>query len=92
MRGDKMDKLLILLAWVTGILVVMALGKKLKIPVQFALKLLVNALLGGAVILLINLLGQYINFHISLNVFSALIAGILGLPGVIVLIILKYLL
>ncbi|NLO39730.1 MAG: pro-sigmaK processing inhibitor BofA [Ruminiclostridium sp.] len=87
-----MDKLLILLAWVTGILVVMALGKKLKIPVQFALKLLVNALLGGAVILLINLLGQYINFHISLNVFSALIAGILGLPGVIVLIILKYLL
>ena len=87
-----MDKLLIWLAWVTGILVVMALGKKLKIPVQFALKLLVNALLGGAVILLINLLGQYINFHISLNVFSALIAGILGLPGVIVLIILKYLL
>ena len=87
-----MDKLLILLAWVTGILVVMALGKKLKIPVQFALELLVNALLGGAVILLINLLGQYINFHISLNVFSALIAGILGLPGVIVLIILKYLL
>ena len=87
-----MDKLLILLAWVTGILVVMALGKKLKIPVQFALKLLVNALLGGAVILLINLLGQYINFHISLYVFSALIAGILGLPGVIVLIILKYLL
>ncbi|MBP7175650.1 MAG: pro-sigmaK processing inhibitor BofA family protein [Thermoclostridium sp.] len=87
-----MDKLLILLAWVAGILVVLVLGRKLKIPLQFALKLLLNGLLGGVVILLINFFGQYIGFYISLNVFSALIAGVLGLPGVIVLVILKYLL
>ena len=44
------------------------------------------------IILLINLLGQHIDFYIPLNIFSALIVGILGLPGVILLIILKYLL
>ncbi len=87
-----MDKVVILLAWVAGILLVLVLGRKMKIPLRLALKLLINGLLGGVVILLINLLGQYINFHISLNVFSALIAGTLGLPGVILLVILKYLL
>jgi len=87
-----MEKMLILLAWVAGILLVMAFGKKMKIPLRLALKLLINGLLGGASILLINLLGQAIHFHIPLNVYSALIAGTLGLPGVILLIILKYLL
>lgn len=87
-----MDKLYILLAWVAGILLVLVLGKKLRIPLKLALKLLLNGLLGGVAILLINLLGQSINLHIPLNIFSALIAGILGLPGVILLIILKYLL
>ncbi len=87
-----MEQVLILLAWVAGILLVLAFGKKMKVPLRLALKLLINGLLGGAVILLINLLGQSIHFHISLNVYSALIAGIFGLPGVILLIILKYLL
>ena len=87
-----MDKLLILLAWVAGILLIMAFGKALKVPVKLAVKLLINGLLGGAVILLINLLGQYLNFQISLNVLSALIVGTLGLPGIILLIVLKYLL
>lgn len=87
-----MDKLFILLAWVAGILLVLAFGKSLKVPLRLVLKLVINTLLGGMVLLLINLAGQYIDFHISLNLFSAMIVGILGLPGVILLIILKYLL
>lgn len=87
-----MDKLFILLAWVAGILLVLAFGKSLKVPLRLVLKLVINTLLGGMVLLLINLAGQYIDFRISLNLFSAMIVGILGLPGVILLIILKYLL
>lgn len=89
---DMDSKIYFLLAWVAGILLILFFGKALKVPLKLALKLLINGLLGGVVILLINLLGQTINFHISLNVFSALITGTLGLPGVILLIILKYLL
>lgn len=87
-----MDKIYILLAWVAGILLVLIFGKALKVPLKWVLKLLINGLLGGVVILLINFAGQYIHFHISLNIFSALIVGTLGLPGVILLVILKYLL
>jgi len=87
-----MDSIYILLAWVAGIIIVFAFGKALKVPLKIAIKLLVNGLLGGFVIVVLNLLGQYVNFNISLNIFSALIVGTLGLPGVILLIILKYLL
>lgn len=87
-----MDNIYILLAWVAGIIIVFAFGKAIKVPLRIAIKLLVNGLLGGLIIVFLNLLGQFINFGISLNIFSALIVGTLGLPGVILLIILKYLL
>lgn len=87
-----MDRGLIVLAWVAGILIVMALGKALLLPLKVILKLIINGVLGGLAILLINLLGQSIGFYIPLNIVSALVAGILGLPGIILLVILKFLL
>ena len=87
-----MDNIYILLAWVAGIIIVFTFGKALKVPLKIAIKLLVNGLLGGLIIAILNLLGHYVNFYISLNIYSALIVGTLGLPGVILLIILKYLL
>lgn len=86
-----MDSLYILLAWVAGIIIIMFFGKALKAPLKLILRLLINSLIGGMVIIVINFLGDFIGFHISLNFFSALIVGTLGLPGVILLIILKYL-
>jgi len=86
------DRGLIVLAWVAGILIVLALGKALLLPMKVILKLIINGLLGGLAIFLINLLGQPIGFFIPLNIVSALVAGILGLPGIILLVILKFLL
>ena len=87
-----MDNLYILLAWVAGIAIVLFFVKALKVPLKIALKLLFNSLLGGMAIIVINYLGNFVDFYIPLNFFSALIVGTLGLPGVILLIILKYLL
>ncbi|NLY18086.1 MAG: SigmaK-factor processing regulatory BofA [Clostridiaceae bacterium] len=87
-----MDNIYILLAWVAGIIIVFAFGKAIRVPLKIAFRLLVNGLLGGFTIIVLNFLGQYVNFNISLNIFSALIVRTLGLPGVILLIILKYLL
>ena len=87
-----MDRGLIVLAWVAGVLIVLALGKALLLPMKVILKLIINGVLGGIAIFLINLLGQPIGFFIPLNIVSALVAGILGLPGIILMVILKYLL
>ncbi|HOQ75563.1 MAG TPA: pro-sigmaK processing inhibitor BofA family protein [Thermoclostridium sp.] len=87
-----MDKGLIVLAWVAGVLIVLALGKALLLPMKIILKLIINGVLGGLAILLINLLGQPFGLFIPLNIVSALVAGILGLPGIILLVILGFLL
>lgn len=87
-----MDRGLIILAWIIGVLIVFAFGKAMLLPLKVILRLVINGIIGGIVILLINLLGAPLGFRISLNPASALVAGILGLPGVILLVILKYLL
>lgn len=91
-RMRKMDRALLILAWFIGVLIVMAFGKALILPLKIIGRLMLNCILGGVALLLINLIGIPFGFTISLNLVSALIAGVLGLPGVILLIILKFLL
>lgn len=87
-----MDRLLIVLAWIIGILILLAFGKAMLLPLKVIARLVINGILGGIAILIINLIGTPLGFSISLNPVSALVAGILGLPGIILLVILKFLL
>lgn len=58
--------------------------------VKILKKLLINTLLGAVFLAIINFVGIYMNFNIALNIYSALIIGILGVPGLILLIFLKF--
>lgn len=58
---------------------------------KIILKLFYNALLGAAALIIVNLIGKLVSYHIALNVVTAVVVGILGLPGFILLIILKLL-
>lgn len=87
-----MDRGLIILAWVLGVFIVFAFGKAMLYPLKIVMRLVINGIAGGLAIVIINFLGSPFGFYISLNFFSALIAGILGLPGIILLVILKFLL
>ena len=40
---------------------------------------------------ILNLIGNSFNFHIGLNFFTSILIGILGIPGAVVLVILKLL-
>lgn len=87
-----MDRGLIILAWIIGVLIVFAFGKVMLLPLKIIFRLVINGILGGLAIVIINLIGAQLGFTISLNLISALVAGILGLPGIILLVILKFLL
>lgn len=65
------------------------IGKVFSIPLKAIGKLILNSILGGVLIFIINLVGQLFSFHIGLNVVTSLLVGILGIPGAILLIILK---
>lgn len=84
-------KLSVLFAYIVGILVLFLLGRASLLPMKIIVKLLYNTIIGGIILLFINLIGGVFNYHIALNLFSALIVGFLGVPGVILLVILKYL-
>jgi len=90
--GINMDRGLIILAWIIGVLIVFAFGKAMLLPLKIIFRLVINGILGGLAIVIINLIGTPLGFTISLNLISALVAGILGLPGIILLVILKFLL
>ena len=57
----------------------------------FLLKLVLNSIIGGLVIFIINLVGANFGFHIGLNFFTSVLVGFLGLPGAVILIIIKLL-
>jgi len=64
-------------------------GRIFILPIKSILKLVLNSVLGGLTIYLINLIGGVFSFHIGLNYITAIIAGILGIPGVILLVLMK---
>ncbi|MBQ2937439.1 MAG: pro-sigmaK processing inhibitor BofA family protein [Clostridia bacterium] len=66
-------------------------GRVFIVPIKKVLKLVVNSVLGGITIFLINLIGGTFGFHIGLNVFTSILVGLLGLPGVVCLIIIRLL-
>ena len=56
-------------------------------PLKVLGKLILNGGLGVLLLLFVNLAGQYVQISIGINAVTALIAGFLGVPGVIFLII-----
>lgn len=66
-------------------------GRIFIVPIKKILKLVLNSILGGVVIFIINIIGANFGFHIGLNFLTSILIGLLGLPGVVCLIIIKLL-
>lgn len=82
----------VVVAYILGIALLYMLGYLLQYPLRFVLRLIYNALLGGLALLAINLVGGWFSVTLPLNPVTALVAGLLGLPGLILLLVLKLIL
>ncbi|MGB9680093.1 MAG: pro-sigmaK processing inhibitor BofA family protein [Thermoanaerobacteraceae bacterium] len=80
----------IILAYLVGLFLLYALGWLLVVPRKFLLRLIINGIFGGIVLFIINILGKSIGLYIAINPVTALIVGFLGIPGIILLVILQY--
>ena len=78
-------------AIVICVLLVILLLKILKTPLKWAFKLLLNAASGFIALLVINFFGNFIDLSLTVNWFNSIVVGILGLPGVVLLLLIKYL-
>ncbi|MBR6700360.1 MAG: pro-sigmaK processing inhibitor BofA family protein [Firmicutes bacterium] len=79
----------LILAYGFGIALLYLAGYLLLAPLKVLGKFFVNSLLGGAALIIINFLGDFLGFHLPINFFSAIIAGFLGVPGVALLFLLE---
>ena len=82
----KSDQILLIVGAVVCLILFI---KIFSTPIKWALKLLLNALLGFVILFIINFFGSYIGISISVGWVSALVAGVFGVPGVILLILIE---
>lgn len=78
----------VILVYVLAVLILFAVLKLLGLSMKIILRFVFNALVGGIVISIINLFGA----NITITWLSAALVGFLGVPGVIIVLIMQFLL
>ena len=81
--------IVIIAAIVLGVIVVLRLLAK---PIRFIFKLLINTALGFVLLWPINFFGGGIGIALELSLLNAVIVGLLGIPGVLLLLAIHFLL
>ncbi|MCI9627234.1 MAG: pro-sigmaK processing inhibitor BofA [Clostridia bacterium] len=61
-------------------------------PLRFVWKIMLNSVLGGLALLVVNYICIPFGINIGINPITCLTCGVLGLPGFALLLILKYIL
>ena len=69
-----------------GILLLAILAKLLALPLRLLKKFIVNSVVGAVLLSVVKLLG----FHVTINIFTSLAAGIFGVPGVLAVLLWSY--
>lgn len=59
-------------------------------PVKIALRLIANSIIGALLLMIFNYIGGLWGLTIGVNIFTALTCGILGVPGFLLLLVLKW--
>ena len=81
--------IIVIAAIVLAVIVVLKLLAK---PIKFIFKLLINTVLGFILLWLINFFGGGLGIALEMSLFNAVIVGLLGIPGVLLLLAIHFLL
>lgn len=79
-------ELSVIFAYALGLILLYVIGYLLLFPFKWIIKLIYNGIIGGILLLVVNIVGKLVGFSIVINPITALVAGFLGIPGVIMLI------
>jgi len=79
------------LVFIGAIIAVFIILKILAWPIKKIFKMVINIVVGGLLLVVVNYIGGNFGFVIPINWITALVVGVLGIPGLIVLTILTLL-
>ncbi|MGI5848824.1 MAG: pro-sigmaK processing inhibitor BofA family protein [Christensenellales bacterium] len=82
----------VILFFALGLVLLYFTGWFLLAPLKIILKLVLSGFLGGIILLLINFIGGLFSVTIAINPLSTVVAGYFGIPGIILLFVLKLIL
>lgn len=74
----------------TGLLGLYLMGTVLFHPLRFLIRLAAWSMLGAFLLVALNALFGFFGLHIAINPWTILTAGILQLPGIVLLVVLNY--
>ena len=60
-------------------------------PVKIVLRLILNSVAGALALIIFNYVGSLWGISLGVNIFTAAVCGILGIPGFVLLLIIKWL-
>lgn len=80
----------IMLAYAAGILLLYVVGYIFMFPIKVMMKLIINSVIGALCLLALNFAAGPIGLHIPVNLITAAVTGILGVPGVVLLALYQY--
>lgn len=64
---------------IVGMILVLIVYKLISLPFKF----LINGIIGCVLLFCVNWVGGFVNFSVPINIVTALIAGFLGIPGIL---------
>ena len=82
----------LILSFAIGLGMLCLIGYLLLVPMRFMWRLLAGGVMGALALVLVNLLGGLLGFHVAINPFTAMAVGFLGLPGAALVVALQMLL
>ncbi len=80
------------IAYALGLVIIFILCRIFAKPLRWVMKIILNGIIGGLILAAVNFVGGFAGVSVIINPFSALLAGLLGVPGVILVVLLQYIL
>ncbi|NLF45178.1 MAG: pro-sigmaK processing inhibitor BofA [Syntrophomonadaceae bacterium] len=81
-----MESLNIIIAALFLLAVIYIIAQVAVKPIKLLWKLVLNSAIGLGLLLLTNYFGAFVDVNLPINILTVLIAGFLGIPGVVLLI------
>ena len=75
----------IIAAFAVGLIALCLIGKLVSLPMKLLWKMITNSVVGAVVLWVVNIFGA----GVEITFLKALIAGVLGVPGVIIVLLMK---
>jgi inhibitor of the pro-sigma K processing machinery len=74
---------------IVGFLLLVFASKSVARPIRWAGMIVLQIVIGAILLFFANLVGEMAGFHIPINPITAFIAGVLRLPGLLALVVIK---